>query len=607
MRRSWTGWTAGYAAVSSEDLRRARRTAGAVIVSVVAYSVGIVIVLATGQAVIAIPLFLTLLALVACGVALKANIAIVGISNAFIAVNAVLLYGMLLATGGESVGFLIGMPVVPAFAMLVGNRRAVVFWSGMTIAAIAATLVLSWLGVTFPIRPNPAGVAIAKFYAAIVVIGIILGIADLIWKDWANILQALQQSHDREKKASEQLRIAAQTAKLGYWSFDYTDAKYLNVSDEFAEIFGYTADVFINRFSTLDRDMELIHPEDRVMVAEVYESGEKFTVEYRIVRADGSVRTVLETVRNVPDTPDGHLRYDGTLQDITELRQVEVELRAAKEAAEAASRAKSEFLANMSHELRTPLTTIIGYSEILQDESEDRNHAATISDLRKINAAGLHLLSLISDVLDLSKIEAGKTDMQLTRFAVKDLVNEVVATCSQLIEKNSNTLDLVCSADVGMMRSDMTKMRQVLFNLLSNAAKFTKDGHIEVNVRRDIVGGDAVIVLEVRDSGIGITLEQAKTVFDAFVQVRNSAESGESGTGLGLTITQEYCHLLGGKLEIFGTPGEGSVFTATLLADISVAHSVADHGYPDTRNSEDAEYQSRKQDQREVNPPMRIR
>ncbi len=275
-------------------------------------------------------------------------------------------------------------------------------------------------------------------------------------------------------------------------------------------------------------------------------------------------------------------RKDGTVmgvscvvRDITDIKQAEAELRAAKEMAETASRAKSAFLANMSHELRTPLNTIIGYSDLLQEQGEDLEQKAIRSDLNKINIAGRHLVSLISDVLDLSKIEAGKTKLHVTTFAVKDLVEGVVTTCSQLVEHNRNTLEVSCPADIGAMRSDMTKMRQVLFNLLSNAAKFTEDGRIEVNVRRDVAGGNEIIVLEVRDSGIGITAEQAKTVFDAFMQVESSATSGKTGTGLGLTITREYCHLLGGELEVSSAPGDGSVFTATLQADIGGTQSAS--------------------------------
>ena len=383
----------------------------------------------------------------------------------------------------------------------------------------------------------------------------------------------LRQAEKAMRQSEALFKQAARTASLGHWSFDDTSGEYLSISEEYARIFGYTADEFLQRYSTIGQDMELVHPEDRTKVAEAYAKCNGVNIEYRIVRADGSVRTVLEIERRVPDAPDSHARYNGTLQDITELRQVERELRAAKEEAEAANRAKSTFLANRSHELRTPLNAIIGYSELLQEQGEDFGYEALSSDLEKINTAGRHLVSLISEVLDLSRIEAGKTQLHVTRFAVKDLVDGVVTTCSQLVKKNGNTLQVSCPADIGEMRSDMTKVRQVLFNLLSNAAKFTEDGRIEVNARRDAAGGNGMIVLEVRDSGIGIAAEQAKFVFDAFMQVESSSTSGKTGTGLGLTISREFCRLLGGELELSSAPGQGSVFTATLQTDISGTQS----------------------------------
>ena len=383
-----------------------------------------------------------------------------------------------------------------------------------------------------------------------------------------DLIKSQRQSEDALRESEAMFKQAARTARLGHWSVDETSGEYLNISEEYARIFGYTVDEFLKRFRNLEQDMQLAHPEDRAKVAEAYAKGGDLKLEYRIVRADGSVRTVLEIQRRALDTPDRHARYDGTLQDVTELRQVERELRAAKETAVEANCAKSVFLANMSHELRTPLNTIIGYSVLLREQAEELEQTALIPDLEKINAAGTHLVSLITDVLDLSKIESGKTQLHVTTFAVKNLVEWVVATCSQLAEQNGNTVEANAPDDIGEMRSDMTKVRQVLFNLLSNAAKFTEDGRIEVNVRRNVVDGKEMIVLEVRDTGIGITAEQAKNVFDAFMQVKGSATSGKTGTGLGLTITREYCQLLGGELKLSSVPGAGSVFTATLLADI---------------------------------------
>lgn len=554
-------WTARYESTTPDVLRRARRIAGALFLGVVGFALATIILLATGQSPVAVPLFLAVLALLLCGVALRAGVSVDVVANTDIAVNAAVIFGMLLATGGASVGFLIATPVVPALAVLIGNRRSILFWSGMAIAAIAVVVVLTSLEFAFPIRPDPSRVAITKFPIAIVVVGATFGIGRLFLADRDRAEQALLESETLFKQA-------AQIARLGHWSFDHTCGEYLSISEEYARIFGYTVDEFLKRFRILEQDMQLAHPEDRAMIAEAYAKGGDLKLEYRIVRADGRVRTVLEIQRRALDTPDRHARYGGTLQDVTELRQVERELRAAKETAVEANRAKSVFLANMSHELRTPLNTIIGYSELLQEQVEDLEQAALIPDLQKINTAGTHLVSLITDVLDLSRIEAGKTQLHVTTFAVKNLVEWVVATCSQLVERNGNTLVVNGTDNIGEIRSDMTKVRQVLFNLLSNAAKFTEDGRIEMNARRDAVDGEEMIVLEVRDTGIGITAEQAKIVFDAFMQVEGSATSGKTGSGLGLTITREYCQLLGGELKLSSVPGAGSVFTATLLADI---------------------------------------
>ena len=192
-------------------------------------------------------------------------------------------------------------------------------------------------------------------------------------------------------------------------------AEYLSVSEEYARIFGYTVDEFLNRYRFLEQDLQLTHPEDRARVAAAYAKGGDVNIEYRIVRADGSVRTVMEMERREPDVPGRHTGTHGILQDITERRQVERELRTAKEAAEAANRAKSAFLANMNHELRTPLNIIICYSVLLQEQGEELEQTALIPDLKKITTAGRHLVSLITDVLDLSRIEAGKTQLHIPR------------------------------------------------------------------------------------------------------------------------------------------------------------------------------------------------
>jgi signal transduction histidine kinase/DNA-binding response OmpR family regulator/HAMP domain-containing protein len=236
---------------------------------------------------------------------------------------------------------------------------------------------------------------------------------------------------------------------------------------------------------------------------------------------------------------------------------------------EVANRHKSEFLANMSHELRTPLNAIIGYSEMLEEEAADLDQKTFIPDLQKINGAGKHLMSLISNILDLSKIEAGKMDLYLENFEIIPMIKEVIATVKPLIEKNANTLQLHYADGLGQMRSDVTKLRQMLFNLLSNASKFTERGSITLRVDRESANGNGWVSFSVSDTGIGMTPEQTSKLFQAFTQADTSTTRKYGGTGLGLAISQKFCHLMGGEITIESAVGQGSTFKVRVPAIVA--------------------------------------
>ncbi len=247
-----------------------------------------------------------------------------------------------------------------------------------------------------------------------------------------------------------------------------------------------------------------------------------------------------------------------------DLRRVNADLVIAHERAVEASQTKSTFLANMSHELRTPLNAIIGYSELLQERAARQIAKDPLPDLQKINRAGKHLLMLINDILDISKIEAGKMQLSPEPFSVADLVREMESTVKPLVAKNANVLNVHVAGDLGSMLSDPTRLRQCLLNLLGNACKFTKNGAIRLEARRESISGREWLVFRIQDSGIGMTPEQLGRLFQAFTQADASTTRKYGGTGLGLTITRKISHLMGGDVTVESRAEEGSTFTLRL-------------------------------------------
>jgi PAS domain S-box-containing protein len=340
------------------------------------------------------------------------------------------------------------------------------------------------------------------------------------------------------------------------------EGKILQANDAVSQLLGFRPD-------------ELIEQSLSKFISQ--EETREFTAALREVVAKGVTRDARLNPRSasgetIPTTlnasalrdPDGRvIGAIGILRDMRELDK-------AREAAEIANRAKSQFLANMSHELRTPLNAIILYTELLRDEATDRGLEDFLPDLKKIHGAAKHLLALINDVLDLSKIESGKLELVLETFDVPPMIRDVVTTIEPLAQKNANRLEVHCPDDVGSMNADLTKVRQSLFNLLSNACKFTESGTVRLEVYREEHEG-TWFTFRVADTGIGITPEHVRKLFKPFSQVDPSATRRFGGTGLGLAITHHFCEAMGGDIRVESKPGIGSAFIIRLPASVGQA------------------------------------
>ena len=400
-------------------------------------------------------------------------------------------------------------------------------------------------------------------------------------QEWVGVhtdITTRRRAEEALRETEERYRLAAQATNDAIWDWNLSSDR-IHWNEAVRTLFGYGEDAAETAAAWW---MDHIHPDDQDHVvtgihAVIDGGGTRWNDEYRFRRADGSYASILDrgfVLRNAIGRP---LRMIGAMQDISTRKRAEEELEAARLAAEEANRAKSLFIANMSHELRTPLSAVIGYTEMLEEELADLGVDSMLPDLEKIEANARHLLNLINGVLDISKIEAGKMEVHGEDADIAELTREVAATVEALVSKKGNRLAVQVADGMGHMHTDVVKVRQCLFNLLSNAAKFTENGTVTLSVERTAAGTGAaagnmatgdIVLFRVTDTGIGMSPEQVRRLFERFMQADSSTTRRFGGTGLGLAITKAFAEMLGGEIAVETASGKGTSFILRLPADL---------------------------------------
>lgn len=346
------------------------------------------------------------------------------------------------------------------------------------------------------------------------------------------------------------------------------DGTVTHVNDHFCSLSKYTREELIGTKQGIT-DPKIHSQEFIANILDCCKKGDVWRGDIQHRAADGSSYWLHQTIVPMSSTLGMPNQLLAICADITERKRAETELLSAKQQAEDNSLAKSTFLAKMSHELRTPLNAILGYSELQQEDFIDQGLDVFAEDSKKIHAAGKHLLALINDILDLSKIEAGKMDLFVETFSISQMLEEVCSTIAPLIKSKENEFNFSCDSEIGEMTGDLIKTKQILINLLSNSSKFTSKGSITLKAQMIDQEGTEYTQFTVSDTGIGIPEDKIKSIFEAFQQADGSTTRKYGGTGLGLAITERFCSMLGGKIEVFSQEGEGSSFVVTLPKEIA--------------------------------------